>query len=166
MHFSTVLLPLLATLTTASPTLADRQVTNTPCQKVHVFVARGSFEGYSLDSNRQDRLLVPAICKGRPSCGYEDIVYPATIGDDYCGSQTQGVNNGIRQIRDYANRCPKSKIVLTGYSQGAQVIGDIIGGAGGGNTCDAGNSGFKPGNSPGNKSMLPLSSSSRLESWS
>lgn len=35
-------------------------------------------------------------------------------------------------------------------------MGDIIGGAGGANACDAGNGGFDPGESPGNKSMWLL----------
>lgn len=156
MRFSPSLLitGLLATNPATSSLLEPRQVTNTPCHDVHVFVARGSYEDYPAGSNRQNNLLVPEICRGRPSCGHEDIIYPALIGNDYCGSQTQGVRKGIEQIMAYANRCPTSKIVLTGYSQGAQVIGDIIGGAGGVNACNAGNSGFSPDNTPGNKSML------------
>lgn len=131
--------------------LEERQVVGGPCHDVHVFTARGSYEGYSNSDNRQNNLIVPEVCKSRNSCGYEDIVYPATIGDDYCGSQTQGVNNGLNQLREYTSRCPNSKIVLTGFSQGAQVIGDILGSSGG-PTCNAGNGPLNPTQSPGNKS--------------
>lgn len=109
-----LLLPALLATAATSSHLNPRQVTNTPCHNVHVFVARGSYEGYPAAANRQNNLLVPRICAGHPSCGHEDVVYPADIGGDYCGSQTQGVRNGIAQIRDYTSRCPQSKIVLTG----------------------------------------------------
>lgn len=139
---------------TASP-VNSRQVTDTPCHDVHIFVARGSYEGYDLSANRQDNLLVPEVCDGRSSCGYEDIAYPATIGDDYCGSESQGVNNGLSQLSAYADKCPDSKIVLTGYSQGAQLVGDMLSG-GGGSSCAAGNGALSPDSSPGNKSKSQL----------
>lgn len=154
MHFSSLFTAagvLQAAIASPIESLEERQVVGGPCHNVHVFTARGSFEGYSNGDNRQDRLVVPGVCKGRNSCGYEDVVYPATIGNDYCGSQTQGVNNGLRQINEFANRCPQSEIVLTGYSQGAQVIGDILG-SGGGPTCNAGNVPLNPNQSPGSKS--------------
>jgi predicted esterase len=31
----------------------------------------------------------------------------------------------------YAERCPNSKLILAGYSQGGQIATDILGGAGG-----------------------------------
>ena len=136
---------------TPAGSLEERQVVNTPCHQVHIFVARGSYEGYDLSDNRQDNLVVPAVCKGRSSCGYEDIVYPATIGDDYCGSETQGVDAGLSQLKAYASRCPGSKLVLTGYSQGAQLVGDMLGGGGDG-SCDAGNGPLSPSTSPGSRS--------------
>ncbi|KAI9902610.1 hypothetical protein N3K66_001962 [Trichothecium roseum] len=140
----------VASLAAASP-LETRQQTNTPCHNVHVITVRGSYEGYAAGSNRQDDLLVPEVCKGKPSCGYEDVVYPATLDGDYCGSsQTQGVWALIGQLNDYAGRCPDSKIVLVGYSQGAHVIGDVLG-TGGSGSCDAGNQALDPKSSPGNK---------------
>lgn len=31
----------------------------------------------------------------------------------------------------YAERCPEAKLVLSGYSQGANIVGDLLGGGGG-----------------------------------
>lgn len=137
----------------ASPVeLAQRQVTNTPCHDVHFIVARGSYEGYDVGSNRQDNLLVPGVCNGRASCGYEDVVYPAITGDAYCaGSENVGVAAALSQLNDYVGRCPDSKVILTGYSQGAQVVGDMLGG-GGGSSCATPNGPMDPNSSPGNKS--------------
>ncbi|KAI0151070.1 Alpha/Beta hydrolase protein [Pestalotiopsis sp. NC0098] len=130
----------------ASPVELDGR--QTACQSVHIFIARGSDEPYP---GRQGALAT-AICDGISSCGYEDIQYPATF-DDYCTSSQTGVTNGKSAITAYAARCPSTKIVLTGYSQGAQVIGDILGGGGGNlGTCTQPTStGLSSTTSPGNK---------------
>lgn len=82
------------------------------CQSVHIFIARGSEEPYP---GRQGDLAT-AICSDITSCGYEDIVYPATF-EDYCSSETEGATNGKAAITAYAASCPDAKLVLTGYSQ-------------------------------------------------
>jgi hypothetical protein len=51
--------------------------------------------------------------------------------DNYCKAVTEGVSNGRAQILAYNERCPDSKIVLSGFSQGGHVIGDIVSGGGG-----------------------------------
>lgn len=89
--------------------LAGRQA---PCQAVHIFIARGSEEPYP---GRQGALAT-AICSGLTSCGYEDIMYPATF-TSYCTSVQSGVTNGTAAITAYATRCPNAELVLTGYSQ-------------------------------------------------
>lgn len=96
------------------------------CDAVHIFIARGSTEPYP---GRQSA-VVDAVCADITSCGYEDIIYPATF-EDYCNSAAAGVANGTAQVTAYAERCTDAKLVLTGYSQGAQVVGDILGGGGG-----------------------------------
>jgi acetylxylan esterase len=97
------------------------------CTSVHIFLARGTGEPYP---GRQST-LTSAICSKLPSCDYEDIVYPASNVPSYCVSVQGGKMNGTAQILAYAERCPSSKLVLSGYSQGGQVVGDILGGGGG-----------------------------------
>lgn len=128
--------------------LAIRQ--EAPCQEVHIFLAKGGNEPYP---GRQGK-LAGAICYGLPSCDYEDIQYYNANGSDYCAGVSEGDRNGLAQITAYANRCPDAKLVLSGYSQGANIVGDLIGGGGGVifNECTVDPSpALDPATSPGNK---------------
>ncbi|KAH9897417.1 Alpha/Beta hydrolase protein [Xylariomycetidae sp. FL2044] len=138
--------PVPPTTTTTTNTTAVSS--SAACESVHFFIARGSEEPYP---GRQAS-LVDATCSGIPSCGYEDITYPATFSD-YCASAHAGVTNGAAQITAYAARCPGAKLVLTGYSQGGHVIGDILGGGGGSfqGCTQPTNTGLSPTSSPGNQ---------------
>jgi hypothetical protein len=97
------------------------------CKDVHVFLAKGNNEPYP---GRQG-VLAKAICDGYKSCDYEDIIFNNPLEAPFCDSVTEGVVNGKKQITEYNKKCPKSKLVVSGYSQGAQVVGDILGGGGG-----------------------------------
>jgi hypothetical protein len=97
------------------------------CKDVHVFLAKGNNEPYP---GRQGK-LAEAICDGYKSCDYEDILFNNPLEAPFCDSVTEGVVNGKKQITAYNKRCPDSKLVVSGYSQGGQVVGDILGGGGG-----------------------------------
>lgn len=58
---------------------------------------------------------------------------PSPLPTD-CTSEGRGVTRGTAQIIAYAKACPASQLVLSGYSQGAQVLGNILGGQSGGST--------------------------------
>ncbi|PBP28530.1 acetylxylan esterase [Diplocarpon rosae] len=60
-----------------------------------------------------------------PGSDSEAVDYPATL-TDYLNSEASGVSAMTKLIQDYAVRCPESKMALMGYSQGAQVVGDIM----------------------------------------
>lgn len=133
--------------------LAIRQ--EVPCQEVHIFLAKGGNEPYP---GRQGK-LAGAICYDLPSCDYEDILYYNANGSDYCAGVSEGDRNGLAQITAYADRCPDAKLVLSGYSQGANIIGDLIGGGGGFifNECTVDPSpALDPATSPGNKRKCHL----------
>lgn len=133
--------------------LAIRQ--EVPCQEVHIFLAKGGNEPYP---GRQGK-LAGAICYDLPSCDYEDILYYNANGSDYCAGVSEGDRNGLAQITAYADRCPDAKLVLSGYSQGANIIGDLIGGGGGVifNECTVDPSpALDPATSPGNKRKCHL----------
>ncbi|TLS27370.1 hypothetical protein PpBr36_05485, partial [Pyricularia pennisetigena] len=151
MLFPSALLLAAPFVLAAPAALEERQ---SPCEDVHIFIARGTSEPYP---GRQE-LTVNAICQGSTSCGFESIQYPAAFEPTYCSSVAQGVANGTNQITAYASRCPNSKLVLSGYSQGAHVVGDILGG-GGGNIqgCTQPTvQGLNPTTSPGNKIKAAL----------
>lgn len=111
----------------ASVPLAARQQTTTTCAETHIFLGKGNNEPYP---GRQGK-LVTAICGGLSSCDYEDIQMQNMLADEYCGAVHEGSTNGVKQIIAYNKRCPSTKLVVSGYSQGAHVVGDIFGGGGG-----------------------------------
>lgn len=102
---------------------------STDCHDMHIFLARGNNEVAGA-STRQTS-VVQAVCDGRKSCGWEDIDYDNPLDNKYAEACHDGAVNGLKQIRSYGEDCPDSKLVLTGYSQGAHVIGDMLGGGGG-----------------------------------
>ncbi|OLN81210.1 Acetylxylan esterase 6 [Colletotrichum chlorophyti] len=122
-------LALLLTFPWASASsVAKRQATGASgCRDVHIFLARGNNEPYP---GRQGK-LVTAICNGLESCDYEDIQFWNPLEAPYCQSVEEGVANGTSQITAYNKRCPESKLVVSGYSQGGHVVGDVLGSGGG-----------------------------------
>jgi hypothetical protein len=108
--------------------VAERQMVAGDCTDIHIFLARGNGEPYP----GQQGVLASDICTGvTGSCDYEDIVYHNAIGVSYCVGSAEAAINGPKQIVEYNARCPDAKLVLSGYSQGGQVISDIMGGSGG-----------------------------------
>ena len=59
------------------------------------------------------------------------VDYPATLGN-YNNSVRQGVADMAAKLKATAAQCADTKFVLMGYSQGAQVTGDVLAGARGG----------------------------------
>ncbi|KAF7551382.1 hypothetical protein G7Z17_g5062 [Cylindrodendrum hubeiense] len=147
-----VAIPLLLAAATEGRNIASR---DTDCKDVHVFLARGNNEPYP---GRQGTLAT-AICKGLDSCDYEDIKFYNPLESIYCDSVFEGAANGISQITAYNKACPNSKLVVSGYSQGGHVVGDILGGGGGTFFQDCvqnSNEGLDSGSAPGNKIVAAL----------
>ncbi|KAF7555654.1 hypothetical protein G7Z17_g1984 [Cylindrodendrum hubeiense] len=144
-------LPILLAASTQASTIAVRA---DDCKDVHIFLARGNNEPYP---GRQGK-LVNAICNGLSSCDYEDIKFYNPGNSNYCNAVYEGATNGLAQITAYNQKCPDSKLVVSGYSQGADVVGDILGGGGGkifGCTQKA-NTGFDAKSRPANKIAAAL----------
>ncbi|KXS94292.1 hypothetical protein AC578_6797 [Pseudocercospora eumusae] len=120
----------ISSLLLAAPAILAQTTGSGSCTDVHVFIARGWNEPYP---GRQGT-LVGDICADLPglTCDYEDVVFDAA-STDYCPSVLTGENNGLNQIQSYYARCPDTKLVVSGYSEGANIIGDILAGG----TCGA-----------------------------
>ncbi|KAL1306128.1 hypothetical protein AAFC00_004242 [Neodothiora populina] len=97
-----------------------------------MIVARASTEETGIGS-----LLAPVVAgiqEFLPGSDAVPVDYPATL-IEYGQSVGTGVSNATKLIEEYVASCPNSKIVLLGYSQGAQVVGDTV--------CGISSSGFK-----------------------
>lgn len=64
----------------------------------------------------------------KPGSDLESVVYPASINNvqDYANSEHQGTLALTQLIQTYLAACPSAKIALLGYSQGAEVVGDVL----------------------------------------
>ena len=88
------------------------------CSPVHIFAARGSGEPVGPGAIGQLAELIQNDNLGTTS---EAIDYPALLDPNdptkYAFSTHVGVSAVMWQVTSYYNRCPKSKVVLLGYSQ-------------------------------------------------
>ncbi|EUC44880.1 carbohydrate esterase family 5 protein [Bipolaris oryzae ATCC 44560] len=126
---NTIALGALSALAAAQTTPPKLDAT---CADVVIFMARGNDAPY-----RDGRTFpfVEATCgkliaEGK-TCDHIDIQFDVTLGGDYCAQVAEGARNGISQITAFSQKCPCTHIVVNGYSEGAHVVGDVLGGPGG-----------------------------------
>ncbi|CAI6332999.1 unnamed protein product [Periconia digitata] len=119
-------LPALAAAQGGTPKL------DAACEDVVLFWARGNDAPYH---DGRTSPLIDATCAKLAaqgtSCDYIDVQFDATYGGPFCDQIAEGARNGVAQVTAFNSKCPNTKIVMNGYSQGAQVTGDILGGPGG-----------------------------------
>jgi cutinase len=91
-----------------------------PCSDVAVVFARGTHQDPGLGNIGQAFVDSLTSQVGGRSVGVYAVNYPAN--DDYHNSATAGSDDASAHIQDTVASCPKTKIVLGGYSQGSTVI--------------------------------------------
>jgi len=129
------------------------------CQSYHILIARGTDEK---PPGRQGN-ITKMICDqlgGSEKCGWENLEYPATnrfMSDtEWCRSADLGAKNGQKQVQEYVEKCPDTKMILLGYSQGGSIVLDVMGGGGGPvfKCNQSANEGFKRTEAPGANSTF------------
>jgi hypothetical protein len=96
------------------------------CAAVNVITARASTEQPGEGSTGT---VAQAIQSGsKQTVSRESVSYPATL-TNYNTSESQGVTNAEQELTTAVRNCPDQKQVLLGYSQGAQVVTDVIAGS-------------------------------------
>src|ERR1700742_1730496 len=90
-----------------------------PCADVEVVFARGTFEAPGVGGVGQAFVDALRSRVGGKSVDVYPVNYPASL--DFA-TASDGVVDAANKIRDTANRCPNTKMVLGGYSQGAAVV--------------------------------------------
>ncbi|RPA79999.1 putative acetyl xylan esterase [Ascobolus immersus RN42] len=105
------------------------------CPEIHIFGARETTApaGYGTAGT-----VVNLIKGAYPGATSEAISYPACGGQSSCGgasyssSALQGTQAVANAVNSFHQRCPNTKIVLVGYSQGGQIVDNAF--CGGGDT--------------------------------
>lgn len=110
---------LLAAAVTAQNSSTSACVTG---NAVHMIIARASLEapGPGVIGG-----VATQVVQQLPGSDMVSVDYPATL-TDYPTSEASGVTAMTTLLTGYASRCPDSKIVMMGYSQGAQVAADVL----------------------------------------
>jgi acetylxylan esterase len=114
-------LHLFVSIVSAAP-LLKRQTCYTG---VYIIGARGSEEDPGYGSVQS---VITGVLSAIPDSGSIALDYPASVLDPlYPSSVTDGINTMISLIQSYSDGC-EGKIVLVGFSQGANVITDTLSG--------------------------------------
>lgn len=102
-------------------------VTSGTCKPVTYIFARGTTETGNMGSTVGPALkekLESAL--GADQVATQGVNYPADIAGTFVGSvspgQAQGSQNCAQLVKQAISKCPDTKIVLAGYSQGAQQV--------------------------------------------
>ncbi|KAK3302032.1 Acetylxylan esterase At 0.90 angstrom resolution [Chaetomium strumarium] len=118
--FPPLLLSITFTTTAAFPSSAFRPAP----PAIHIIAARETTAPPPFGSSRTlVDLLLQALS---PSITAEAIDYPAAGGEAYSASVAAGIEAVVRQTGEFAERCPGSRVVMHGYSQGAQIMDDAF----------------------------------------
>ncbi|KAF2214078.1 carbohydrate esterase family 5 protein, partial [Cercospora zeae-maydis SCOH1-5] len=121
-----------ATELPASELLSKRQ--SSCAAGVYMIVARGSGEPQGPGRLSQ---VVQLIGQRIPNSVFTSVVYPANIVDFGAPAYPFSVREGIREVQRLiearVNQCPNERIVLLGYSQGANACSTGLAGSGFGN---------------------------------
>jgi hypothetical protein len=111
---------------TASPAVA---APGSGCAQVAIITARAS--GEAAGEGITGALVTQIVNSSSQTVSRASVTYPATL-TNYANSSAQGVAALKTQLTNQVQSCPNQKIVLLGYSQGAHVVLDVLGGGGGG----------------------------------
>ena len=103
----------------AGPAIGMPSASAAPCSDVEVIFARGTFEPPGVGDTGQAFVDALRAQVGDKSVDVYPVNYPASI--DF-STAAAGVIDASNRIRDVAASCPKTKMVLGGYSQGAAVM--------------------------------------------
>jgi cutinase len=118
-HLLQLLLSALAAAAVALPFVHAPSAAAESCPDVQVVFARGTFEPPGVGVTGQS--FVDSLRTQLPdrSVDVYPVNYPASL--DFARA-ADGVADAGNKVRDVVAKCPKTKMVLGGYSQGAAVI--------------------------------------------
>lgn len=113
------------------------------CSAVHIISVNGTGgsspdQSTAISGNASGGLAAAMLDQFPGQVSAYNVPYPASAGvlastaarvgadgTTYGNSRIQGVQNAVAHIKDYISKCGDTKLLFTGYSQGAHVAGDI-----------------------------------------
>lgn len=112
-------LAVVAGFVVAAPVISAPAASADPCPDVQVVFARGTFEPAGVGAIGQS--FVDSLRAQLPdrSVDVYPVNYPASL--DFARA-ADGVLDASNKVQDVVAKCPKTKMVLGGYSQGAAVM--------------------------------------------
>jgi cutinase len=121
-HAWRLLFAALASVAVVNPFVQAPSAAADQCPDVQVVFARGTFEPPGVGATGQ--AFVDSLRTQLPNKSVDvyPVNYPASME---WARAADGVADASREVQDVANRCPKTKMVLGGYSQGAAVMAYI-----------------------------------------
>ncbi len=111
----------------AAPAFATAS-SNSPCAVVDIISARGSTEAEGAGKIGAVAEEVQKAVKA--TVATRAVKYKASL-IPYEPSVQEGDKAIKAELEEELAKCPGQKILLLGYSQGAQIVGDVLGGGGG-----------------------------------
>jgi acetylxylan esterase len=109
----------------AAPQAGATVAPGSGCAAVNIITARASTE--SPGEGITGSLVTQIVNSSRQTVSREAVSYPATL-TNYTSSESAGVANAEQELTTAVRNCPSQKQVLLGYSQGAEVVMDVIAG--------------------------------------
>jgi acetylxylan esterase len=101
---------------------------NSPCASVDIISARGSTEK---EGPGKIGAVAEEVQKAvKATVATRAVKYPAALSP-YEPSVVKGDEATKAELEEEVTKCPGQRILLLGYSQGAQIVGDALGGGGG-----------------------------------
>ncbi|TQN64821.1 Cutinase, partial [Colletotrichum shisoi] len=116
------------------PTISKRQYNGdtfnqltdgTPCRKVTLIWARGTTQSGNVgDADSEGPVFFNALASlvGASNLAVQGVDYPASIFGFLAGGDPDGSTTMANLVARAVTQCPSTKIVLSGYSQGGQLV--------------------------------------------
>jgi cutinase len=117
------------------PKLAKRQYNGntynqltdgTACRDVTLIFARGTTQDGNVGAAGTEGPVffnaVASALGGTSRLAIQGVTYPANVAGFLAGGDAAGSTTMYNLINQAASRCPSTKIVVSGYSQGAQLV--------------------------------------------
>ncbi|KAF9769630.1 hypothetical protein IL306_012931 [Fusarium sp. DS 682] len=113
----------------AATALAQKSAEKTECADgLYMIAARGTNEDKGTGAIGE---IAKGVAKRVNGSIISPLDYPATLQDpSYEDSESAGVKALSTALNDYHSSCPDGKIAIFGYSQGGQIVTDVLCGGG------------------------------------